>query len=56
MSKDDSKPSVIQTEFDAKITKDTSSKEDLISRMNEAELEQKLNSKPILLTCDFLNT
>ena len=56
MSEDEEKPSVIQTEFDAKITKDTSSKEDLISRMNEAELEQKPSSKPILIDCDFPNT
>jgi len=56
MSEDKEKPSVIKTEFDAKITKDTSSKEDLISRMNEAELEQKPSSKPILIDCDFPNT
>jgi len=42
----------------AKIVKtpDSESKEDIITRMNEAELEQKPTSKPILIECDFPNT
>lgn len=56
MSEEKGKPSVIQTGFDAKIVdqgKETNAKEDIISRMNEAELEQKPTSKPILIECDF---
>ena len=56
MSEENSKPSVIKTGFDAKIIdqgKETNAKEDIISRMNEAELEQKPTSKPILIECDF---
>ncbi len=56
MSEENGKPSVIQTGFDAKIVdqgKETDAKEDIISRMNEAELEQKPTSKPILIECDF---
>ncbi len=46
----------LKTGFGAKITKDANSKEDIITRMNEAELEQKPTSKPILIECDFPNT
>ncbi len=57
MSEENGKPSVTQTGFDAKLVKeDPNSKEDIITRMNEAELEQKPSSKPILIECDFPNT